>query len=312
MSTGTRTDQDRGNDPDTGRTTVGAAAAKAAVDHQRLAEDHLHLVEHALRGLRARLPRHADLDDLRSAGRLGLVDAATRYDPATGVPFARYAMQRVRGSMLDATRSVDWATRSVRRAMREVERCERQLEQHLGRPATTTEIADDLGITEDEVERRRREATAANVLHLDHPTPGGDGSERTLGDGISDRRPGIDPSDVLENRELLGTVRSALAFLPDVQRDVLERHYFHGELFCDIAADLGVTEPRVSQLRAEAINSLRAYLGGAYEGVPEVPAGAPGVRRRAAYVAEVSSYTTWRSHLEAADLTEAGAWEQLA
>ena len=84
-----------------------------------------------------------------------------------------------------------------------------------------------------------------------------------------------------------------------MQREVVERYFFGGEYLRDIAHSLGVTEARVSQIRAEALNAVRAYFGSAFEAVPEVPASAPGVRSRAAYVSAVSAQSTWRSRIDA-------------
>lgn len=262
-------------------------------------DEHLPLVDHALRHISARLPRHADRDDLWGAGALGLVDAARKWDPSYNVPFATYAMRRIHGSILDATRAVDWATRGVRRDIRELTTGEHQLEQRLGRGASDLELADELGIPVEDVARRRQAAVTASVLHLDHPTGGDEEGEVTLGALLAEQ--GLGPSGQLEAKELVGTLRHALANLPEVYRDVLVRHYFGGELFCDIAAEMGVTEARVSQIRAEAINALRAWFADSYDDVPAVEDGAPGVRRRASYVAQMRSMTSWNDRMAAAE-----------
>lgn len=108
------------------------------------------------------------------------------------------------------------------------------------------------------------------------------------------------PEESLQLREMSGTLHAAVASLPDAQRDVVERYFFQGELLQDIAASLGVTEARASQICAEAVNALRAYFSTVYEGVPEVPSDAPGKRSRAAYVATLITESTWRTRLEAA------------
>jgi RNA polymerase sigma factor FliA len=113
-----------------------------------LVETHLHLVTHVVHQLAARFPRHVDRDELRGAGAAGLVDAAHRYDPTTGVPFARYASIRIRGAVLDATRSRDWATRRLRRDLREIEATTEQLEEKLSRRPDDAEVAAAMGTDE--------------------------------------------------------------------------------------------------------------------------------------------------------------------
>lgn len=274
--------------------TLAAGAAATEVD----IDEHLPLVDHALRHISARLPRHADREDLWGAGALGLVDAARKWDPSYNVPFGTYAMRRIHGSILDATRTVDWASRGARREIRELANGEHKLEQELGRGPSDLELADELGVSVDDVVRRRHAAVKASVLHLDHPT-GDEESGGSLGALLADN--GVTPSSAAEAKELVGSLRLALDHLPELYREVLVRHYFDGELFCDIAAEKGVTEARVSQIRGEAVNALRAWFADAYEGVPEVAENAPGVRRRASYVAQMRSMATWSDRMAAGD-----------
>jgi RNA polymerase sigma factor for flagellar operon FliA len=129
--------------------------------------------------------------------------------------------------------------------------------------------------------------------------------EETLGDRLADGDSGNNPDEVMETRELIGTLRTAIGFLPEIQREVVRRYYLDGELLRDIAASMGVTEARVSQIRAEALNAMRAYFSTAFDGVEQVEDDAPGRRRRAAFVAAMSARSTWRTRLEAAEAAEA-------
>ena len=117
---------------------------------------------------------------------------------------------------------------------------------------------------------------------------------------VAESHPDCLPEDSLLSRELSGTLRVAVAGLPEPQREVVERYYFGAELLQDIAASLGVTEARTSQICAEALNALRSYFGEVYDGVPQVPADAPGKRSRAAYVATLTTDATWRTRIGAA------------
>lgn len=279
--------------------SLADADTVVTLDPNELAESHLYLVEHVVQQLAAGFPRHVDRDELRGAGAAGLVDAANRYDPATGVPFARYASIRIRGAVLDATRTRDWATRRLRRDLRAIEQTTSELEERLQRRPEDEEVAAELGLDVDSVRERRASALTSTLLTLDRPVGDGLGETSLLADRIVERDEAWLPESALEGNELVGTLRTAIAHLPDLPRQVLVQHHFEGKLLRDIADEFGVTEARVSQLRHEALHALQAYFATAFDGVPAVPQDAPGKRRRAAFVAELSASTTWRSRLDA-------------
>jgi len=263
-----------------------------------LVEEHMYLVQHVVNSLASRFPRHVDRGELWSAGAHGLVDASRRYDPEAGIPFPRYATIRIRGAILDSTRTRDWATRSLRREMRTVREAEAAFSEAHGQTPDSAELASTLGMSPEKLASHQAAAATANLLHLDHTITGEDG-ESTLAERLEERDTTVLPEDALENQELIGTARAAVDHLPEVQREVVERYYFGGELLRDIADSLGVTEARVSQIRSEALLAMRSYFGTAFDGVPGVAANAPGLRRRASYVADVAASTTWRSRLDA-------------
>ena len=285
--------------------TAPGAEGPSDVTTQTLIEDHLHLVGHVVHQLAARFPRHVDRDELEGAGAAGLVDAAHRYDPTTGVPFARYANIRIRGAILDATRSRDWATRRLRRDLRSIEEATATLEDRLQRTPDDAEVAAQLGITIEVVRERRASAVTSTLLTLDRPI-GEEGDVTSLADRVEEQDAAWLPEAALETNELVGTLRTAVAALPELPRRVLTEHHFEGRLLRDIADDLGVTEARASQLRHEALHALQAFFGTAFDGVAAVPANAPGKRARASYVADLQTQTTWRSRLEGRT-TEAAA-----
>lgn len=263
-----------------------------------LVTEHLYLVQHVVNQLASRYPRHVDRGELWSAGAHGLVDASRRFDPDTGIPFPRYAIIRIRGAIIDSTRTRDWATRRVRRDIRAVRDAGDAFEVREGRAPTDAELATLLNMTPEELRTHRNAAANATLLHLDHVAPGADSAESGIAARLEERDSERLPEESLEQNELVGTVRSAVGFLPDTQREVVERYYFGGELLRDIADSLGVTEARASQIRSEALDAMRAYFGTSFEGVMSVSENAPGVRRRAAYVAEMTASSTWRSRLE--------------
>lgn len=264
-------------------------------DH--LVSEHLELIGQIVHSLAVSFPRHVDREELWSAGALGLVEAAGRFDPSVGIPFPRYAAIRIRGAILDSTRSRDWVSRSVRRDSREMRQASTAHIDRTGQAPSKKELARLLGITEDEVSSRQARAAGATLLYLDKEM----GESTTLRDQVIEDREDLVPDAALHRSELIGTLLEAVVNLPELHEDVVRRYYLEGEMLQDIAAELGVTEARVSQIRAEGLASLRAYFSSLYDGVPDVDDDAPGKRARAAYLAQLAAQSTWRSRLDAAE-----------
>jgi RNA polymerase sigma factor for flagellar operon FliA len=245
---------------------------------------HVPLVGHIVRETIARVPSHVDRDDLSSAGLTALVQAAHSYDPERGVPFNRYASTRIRGAILDELRSIDWASRSVRRRARELDATRGQLATVLGRPATTTEIAHASGLSTDEVSANADDVARAQVLSL-HAS-----EDESLSERLASSTP--TPEALFEHRERLTYLTEAIAELPERLRHVVEQYFIAERPMAEIADTLGVTESRVSQLRAEALVLMRDALNHALEpdlvAQPARPGGAA-ARRREAYFAAVAA-----------------------
>lgn len=272
-------------------------------DPNQLAEQHIYLVDQVVGRLCSRFPRHVDRDELHGAGAAGLVDAAHRYDPGTGVPFERYASIRIRGAVLDATRSRDWATRRMRRDLRSIDEATDRLHERLRRRPDDEEVAAELGVDVEMVRERRAAQVTSTLLTLDRPV-GEPGSETaSLADRVVEDDATWLPEEAMERNELVATLWAAIARLPEEPRRVLVEHHFEGRLLRDVADDLGVTEARASQLRYEALHALQAYFATAYDGVVEVPDDAPGKRRRAAYVAQLTADTTWHTRMAGRPVT---------
>lgn len=263
-----------------------------------LVEANLRLVDHVVGQMAASYPRHVDRDELRSAGILGLVDAARRFDAEGGSPFAPYAMIRIRGAIIDSIRGRDWATRSVRRRQREQRAAGERFAQERGRQPSREELAAFMGVSEERIEATRADARAAQMVWLDRPL-GRDGG--TVGTEVPEADADFLPQKHLEEKELHGTLHTAIELLPEVQRDVLRRTYFGGEILRDVAVTYGVTEARISQIRNEAIASMRAYFASSWGRVDE-DARVPerGTRNRTSFVHRMQDETTWRQRLDAA------------
>jgi RNA polymerase sigma factor FliA len=245
---------------------------------------HVPLVGHIVRETMARVPSHVDRDDLTSAGLAALVQAAHSYDPDRGVPFNRYASTRIRGAILDELRSIDWASRSVRRRARELDATRSQLATALGRPATTVEVAQAAGMSTEEIQANDEDVSRAQVLSL-HAS-----EDDALGNSLVSKSP--TPEALFEHGERLTYLTEAIAELPERLRHVVEQYFLAERPMAEIAVTLGVTESRVSQLRAEALVLLRDALNHELEPdlVPESsrPGGAAD-RRREAYFAAVAA-----------------------
>jgi RNA polymerase sigma factor for flagellar operon FliA len=272
----------------------------AALDRNQMVVDHLDLVGHIVAEVSVRFPRHVDRDELRNAGTLGLVEASRRFNEEAGIPFARYAAIRIRGSIIDSTRTRDWATRSVRRDLREIQQATSDHEARTGHRPSNDDLATAIGISVRELSDRQAQASLSTLLHLDQD----DSEESPLRDQVAEEQTQVLPEQALEYRELLGTLKAAIEFLPAAQAEVVSRHYLQGELLQNIADDLNVTQARVSQIRAEALASMRSFFSTLYDGLPDVAHDVPGKRARTAYLSVLSENTTWRSRLEADTKTE--------
>lgn len=273
-----------------------------SAEQNALVLETIDLVGHIVAELSSRYPKHVDRGELWNAGALGLVEASRRFDPGSGVPFARYAAIRIRGAVIDSTRSRDWASRSVRRGLREIRQATTGLEEEHGRAPSAVELASSLGIDVEELARRMSQETASTLLHLDQQV---EGEDTTLSERIEEPAADLVPEIALEKRELRGTLADAVRNLPGAQAEVVSRYYIDGELLQDIADEMGLTEARVSQIRSEALTALRAYFSTQYEGVEPALDDAPGKRARAAYLEKMGSDSNWLGRLEAASLLDA-------
>jgi len=242
------------------------------------------LVGHIVRETMARVPSHVDRDGLTSAGLTALVLAGQAYDPARGVPFPSYAATRIRGAVVDELRSIDWASRSVRRRARDLDATRNQLASALGRRPTAAEVATTTGLSVEEVAANDDDVARAQVLSL-HAS-----EDSSLGDMLASHTPG--PEAEVEHRERLTYLTEAVAALPDRLRTVVEQYFIAERPMAEIAATLGVSESRVSQIRAEALILLRDALNRELE--PDlVPAHARpdgcAAQRRESYFADVAA-----------------------
>lgn len=254
-----------------------SGTARLSAEQVALVEAHLPLVGYHVNDVAARIPQHVSRDDLSSAGALALVRAAAAYDPATGVPFARYAAIRLRGALVDELRSMDWASRGTRSRVRRLTAVAEELTAQLGHAPSREQLAQALGVDVSEVDQTRDDASR-RVLSIE-------AFDGAVSDLLPDRAPSPEADAVAA--EKLRYLSAAVAALPDRLRLVVQLVYFEDRTVTDVAGVLGVTQSRVSQLRAEATSLMREALDAHLEAEPDAVDAAPeGVaqRRRRAYV----------------------------
>lgn len=231
---------------------------RAAEREQQLIESHLVLVERLTARIAGRLPAHVERAELVRAGTLGLVEAARRWDPARGVPFARYASTRIHGAVLDCLRSADWAPRSARSDARAIEEAEQRLATRLGRSPSDTEVAGALGLDVVALRAARSRVLRSVVVALDRGVAGAR-DEVGLAEVLASRT-AAQPEEIVLDRELLDQVHDGVAALPRRERAVIVGMYLEGLRAGQVARLLGVSPSRVFQLRAAALGRLRARM----------------------------------------------------
>jgi len=273
-------------------------------DLSALIEEHLPLVKHIVFQVAVHFPRHVEREELARAGALGLVEAARRYDESRGVPFDRFAAQRIRGAILDAVRAADWAPRSVRMLARKLEAVEQRLATQLGRVPSLDEMAEALDMTRQEIARLQDRMFRSVVLALEHEVGDMADEELTLVDVLIDERQ-VEPLEELETRELHSYLRDAISLLPERHRFVVVGYFLENKTSQDLARFLSVTESRVSQLRSEALMMLKEGIEAQYSthDTVEPPSGRV-ARRKASYALAISDASDWTDRIDHVQLIE--------
>lgn len=233
----------------------------------RLIKQYLPLVKYVAGKLAVGMPQNVEFDDLVSYGVIGLFDAIDKFDPGKHVKFKTYAVTRVRGSIFDQLRQLDWVPRSIRQKTRELEDTVRRLEAQLGRAATDQEIAKELGMTEHEFEKLILKISGTTVLSLNDVWYSGEDNDRmSIGDSIESPQ-SRNPDSIVEKQEMKRVIVESIGELPDKEKKVLVLYYYENLTLKEIGAVLGVTESRISQLHTKAIVRLRGRLTSVKRGI---------------------------------------------
>jgi RNA polymerase sigma factor for flagellar operon FliA len=206
------------------------------------------------------LPPNLERDDLISVGVVGLIKAVDQFDPGRQVKFETYAIALIRGAMLEMLREEDWVPRSIRDNVKSLERTYHALEVRFGRPATEGEVAQELGVTIDDLQQILSNTSRASVMSLEDALSGGgdSGESLQLADVLQDDNANVSNQvERVERKKMLGI---GIDRLPDRERLVIALYYYEGLTFKEIGKVLTVSESRVYQLHTQAVLRLRGYL----------------------------------------------------
>lgn len=231
--------------------------ADGSVDRNSLLIEHLPTVRYIARRIHERLPQHVELEDLVSAGIVGLIDAFSKFDHTKKVQFKSYAQFRIRGAILDSLRTLDWGPRDLRRKGRAVEEAIRTLNSRLGRAPVDQEIAEEMGIGLSEYQQLLGELKGLEIgsLHVERSEDSGD-EELSYVPGPLEENPLF---QCLKG-ELKQRLADAIDELPEKEHIVLSLYYYEELTMKEIGLTLGVVESRVSQIHSSAVLRLRAAL----------------------------------------------------
>jgi RNA polymerase sigma factor FliA len=227
-------------------------------ERERLILEHMPQVRMIARKIHARLPGYASLDDLVSAGTLGLMSAIDHFDRSRNIQLKTYAEHKVKGAILDSLRRLDWAPRQQRKHAKQIEAAIAVAEQRVQRPPTEQEIAAELNVTVDSYHQWQVNLRGLNLARLESAVS--DDSERCDLLRLVSGDPREWPSAVLERSQLQRALAGAISEIPEIEKTVLSMYYGDELTLREIARIIGRHESRISQLKAQAILRLRVSM----------------------------------------------------
>jgi len=237
---------------------VGPSAPMDAAERDRLLLEHLPTVRYLARRIHERLPQHVELDDLVSAGVVGLIDAFNKFDHHKKVQFKSYAQFRIRGAILDSLRILDWSPRELRRKGRAVQDAIQALTQRVGRTPSEQEIADEMNLPVNDYQQLLGELKGLEIgsLNIEHTEDSAEDEMAYIAGS-----PEEDPLFRCLQGEMTQRLTDAIEELPEKERMVLTLYYYEELTMKEIGLALGVVESRVSQIHSSAVLRLRAAMG---------------------------------------------------
>jgi len=230
-------------------------------ERESLIEEHVGLVRYIVGRVAMRLPDGVDHEDLESAGIIGLIKAADRFEPARGVKFATYASAVIRGEVMEALRAKDWAPRSLRRRYRELEEAIARLQGQLRRQPTEAEIRRELRLDEDEYRELLWDTSSMAVSSLEELMELTESTHGSVEESLIEPEAiAEDPAQIVDEAALKELLAEAVAQLPERDRIVIGLYYQDELTLREIGEVLEVTESRVCQIHTQAITRLRTSI----------------------------------------------------
>lgn len=225
-------------------------------NQQELVLKHYTLVQKIVNSIRTRLPSHADLDELHSAGVGGLIDASVKLDPSKRESFGAYASMRIRGAIMDELRKLDYMPRSARQDAKRLNRVREDLESNLGRVASEGEVREAMSLSKKQYSKVLRRTQNIAFISINDDSSK-DGETRDLSEVIHDEsaRTAV---ETIEQRELYTMLKERLLNISEKQRKIIEYYYFKGQKLAEIAQIFNVSEARICQIHSQALKTLRA------------------------------------------------------
>lgn len=220
-----------------------------------LAEEYLPIVKYVADRMIERLPHNVQVEDLCGAGVFGLMDAIDKFDPGRGVKFETYCVGRIRGSILDELRAMDWVPRLTRARSNRLEAAYQKLERELGRTPTDMEVARELNLSIEELDRLHQEVSGATMMPLQHRALEKEQDLVTV-DAMEDAR-AEGPLSESERRDFVQFCKTKLS---TKERYILMLYYYDELTLKEIGRILGLSESRVCQIHAKLVARLRAYV----------------------------------------------------
>ena len=229
---------------------------------EQLATKYIHLVKYVINRLLSASHIESevlDYDDLFSVGVMGLLAAADGFDLSRNIKFVTYAIPRIRGSIIDELRSVDWIPRSLRQQVNRLQSTYAELEHELLRPANENEVAERMGIEEKDLHKLLHDASKAALMSLDEVVRISEDGSASRGE-LTRNPVENDPRDSIQREQVVEMLTDAIEGLPEKERLVVIMYYNEELTLREIGEVLGVTESRICQLHSKAMMRLRGRL----------------------------------------------------
>lgn len=226
---------------------------------EQLIIEYSQLVKFVAGRLSMYLGHNVEYEDLVSYGVFGLIDAIDKFDMGKNVKFETYASLRIRGAILDQIRKMDWIPRTVRQRQRKIDDAIKAIEMRTGKTASDTELAAELGLSEEELNSWQSQMMVTNVVSLNEFEENGAAPEPIM--DVSQKSHFAQPEDVVEADELKTVLAEALDLLTEKERRVIELYYYEELTLKEISKVLEVSESRVSQLHTKGLLKMRKKMG---------------------------------------------------